>query len=127
MNSLLHAPVLLKAVLVLSICTTIHLPSWKLEDKHKTSPANYYSIGNKPSWLSEASPDLQGWWCPCHNHPDHKLSQNATGGIAGGKLRFLFSAVFGEKGKNSGRCACLILSQRDMAKNLCQILPCRSG
>lgn len=110
-----------------SVCTTTHLSSWKQNDKHRTSPANYYSTWNRPGWLSEASPNLQGWCHPCHNHSDHKLSQNAAGGISGWNLRFLFSAVFSEKGKNSGRCACLIFSQQDMAKNLLQILPCRSG
>lgn len=46
------------------------LTSWKQEDKHRTSPANYYSIWNRPSWLSEASPNLKGWCHLCHNHSD---------------------------------------------------------
>lgn len=101
-----------------SICTTAHFPSWEQEDKHRTSPA--YETG--PVGLQKLHLN-----CRCHNHPDHKHSQNAAGGIPGWKLWFLFSAVFGEKGKNLGRYACLILSQKDMANNLFQISPYRSS
>lgn len=90
------------------------LTSWKQEDKHRTSPANYYSIWNKPSRLSEASPNLQGWCCPCHNHPDYKLSQNAAQNISlENSDNLSFQCNIWWKGV---KFTCLILSQRTSSR-----------
>ena len=88
-----------------SSCTTIHLSPWKQEDKHRTSPANYYSIWNRPRWLS------QKLHLTCRasvvfaaTTQITKLNQNAAGGISGRKFRFLFSAVSAEKEKLEEMC-----------------------